>query len=62
MATEITSRVYAQGSFGLYRINPQTGERRGHVMRIWFAWRDGKRVGQFLTREEAREALRETAH
>ena len=61
MTREITSRVYAQGSFGLYRINQQTGERRGHVIRVWFAWRDGKRLGAYLTREEAREALRNAA-
>ena len=55
--TVIKSQTVAQGSYGLYRINKRTGERVGHVITVWHVIRDGRNVGTFLTRREAREAV-----
>jgi hypothetical protein len=56
--TKITSGIFAQGSFGLRKINPWNGTDIGRDIKIWFAHRDGVCIGAFLTRTEAREALR----
>lgn len=54
---EVTSQMVAQGSYGLYRINPANGRRIGEVITVWHARQHGKLVGTFLTRAEARDAL-----
>lgn len=55
---QITSQIVAQGSYGLQRINPENGVRKGNVMKVWHAQVGEKRFGPFKTREEARAAVR----
>lgn len=59
--TKIKKQMVGQGSYGLYRINPRTGQRLGDIITVWHAYRGGKKIGTFLTRSAAREALREPA-
>jgi len=52
MTSKITSGLFAQGSFGLQKINPNNGVRIGHMIRVWSV---GDR--HFLTRQEARNFI-----
>ncbi len=59
MKTAIEQQLVANGSYGIYRINPRNGVRRGNIITVWHVIRDDRRIATYATRHEARDAVRE---